>query len=140
MCNGCTKSATVAHLVQQLHPRCCLVQIVGVSTNVQFLDDLAGHTEFARGHVHTGFIEQHKGGLFPPRPPLSHPHLCQAVAALLLTERDRFQAAAARGNGEWLGSDGLLGNDKLLGIDELLSCDGLLGNDGLLGSDRLLQR
>ena len=36
-----------------------LFQIVGLATNTKFLDDLAGHREFEKANVHTGFIDQH---------------------------------------------------------------------------------
>ena len=34
-------------------------QIVGLATNTKFLDDLAGHQEFEKAKVHTGFIDQY---------------------------------------------------------------------------------
>ena len=40
------------------------VQVVGPSTNVKFLKDLASHPAFIRGEVETGFIQ-----VRPPRPP-----------------------------------------------------------------------
>ena len=62
-----------------------LFQIVGLNTNIRFLDSLAGHAEFAAGNVHTGFIEQHYSDLFPRRT-LSDPTLCKAALALILKE------------------------------------------------------
>ena len=62
-----------------------LFQIVGLNTNIRFLDSLAGHAEFAAGNVHTGFIEQHYSDLFPQRT-LSDPILCKAALALILKE------------------------------------------------------
>ncbi len=35
-------------------------KIVGLPTNVSFLDRLAAHSSFVAGDVHTGFIEQHR--------------------------------------------------------------------------------
>jgi 3-methylcrotonyl-CoA carboxylase alpha subunit len=35
-------------------------KVVGLSTNVSFLDRLASHPSFISGDVHTGFIEQHR--------------------------------------------------------------------------------
>ena len=32
---------------------------MGLATNTKFLDDLAGHREFEKANVHTGFIDQH---------------------------------------------------------------------------------
>ena len=69
-------------LTSDLH---VLFQIVGLNTNIRFLDSLAGHAEFAAGNVHTGFIEQHYSDLFPRRT-LSDPTLCKAALALILKE------------------------------------------------------
>uniref|UniRef100_A0A1B0BPL6 Methylcrotonoyl-CoA carboxylase subunit alpha, mitochondrial n=1 Tax=Glossina palpalis gambiensis TaxID=67801 RepID=A0A1B0BPL6_9MUSC len=40
--------------------------ISGLDTNINFLIDLANHSEFRAGNVHTGFIDQHFDTLFPP--------------------------------------------------------------------------
>jgi len=60
-------------------------QIVGLNTNIQFLDDLAGHPEFQLGHVHTGFISQHIDALFPKRS-IPNDIICQAAVAIALIE------------------------------------------------------
>jgi 3-methylcrotonyl-CoA carboxylase alpha subunit len=71
-----------------------IAQIVGLGTNIRFLDDLAGHPEFQLGHVHTGFIEQYRSELFPKRA-LSSDLLCQGAIALVLLDA---QASASRFN------------------------------------------
>ena len=76
----------------------CFTQIVGLNTNIRFLDTLAGHEAFQSGDVHTGFIGQHHDDLFRPRL-LSDVTLCQAAMALVLTERDEMLRAAAASNG-----------------------------------------
>ena len=63
-------------------------QIVGLNTNIQFLDDLAGHPEFQLGHVHTGFIAQHVDDLFPKRT-IPNDVICQAAVAIALIEAQR---------------------------------------------------
>jgi len=72
---------------------------VGLNTNVQFLDDLAGHPEFGLGHVHTGFIDEHRQALFPGPRSLSDETLCQAVAALLLSEATQSTSSSTMSNG-----------------------------------------
>lgn len=57
--------------------------IVGVNTNIQFLDDLARNKNFVDGHVHTGFIEQHLNELFPTRHP-SIKTICKAALLIQL--------------------------------------------------------
>ena len=76
----------------------CFTQIVGLNTNIRFLDTLAGHDAFQSGDVHTGFIGQHYDDLFRPRL-LSDVTLCQAAMALVLTERGEMLQAAADSNG-----------------------------------------
>ncbi|GAB6018588.1 Methylcrotonoyl-CoA carboxylase subunit alpha, mitochondrial, variant 2 [Chamberlinius hualienensis] len=67
--------------------RHCLSQyhIAGLSTNINFLLDLAGHPEFQQGHVHTDFIPQFNKDLFTEKPIDDH-LLCQAVLAISLNE------------------------------------------------------
>ncbi|XP_036377034.1 methylcrotonoyl-CoA carboxylase subunit alpha, mitochondrial [Megalops cyprinoides] len=77
--------------------RYCLRQynIVGLSTNIDFLLSLSGHPEFEAGNVHTSFIAQHHSELFPaPRAP-SREVVCQAALGLLLRERAHTQEFGA---------------------------------------------
>ncbi|XP_013911730.1 PREDICTED: methylcrotonoyl-CoA carboxylase subunit alpha, mitochondrial-like [Thamnophis sirtalis] len=69
--------------------RYCLQQynIVGLSTNVDFLLNLSAHPEFEAGNVHTNFIPQHHSELFPPKPSISKVTLCQAALGLILKEK-----------------------------------------------------
>ncbi|KAM3835263.1 methylcrotonoyl-CoA carboxylase subunit alpha, mitochondrial [Vipera latastei] len=68
--------------------RYCLQQynIVGLSTNVDFLLNLSAHPDFEAGKVHTNFIPQHHSELFPPKRPISKVALCQAALGLILKE------------------------------------------------------
>ncbi len=43
------------------------VELTGVTTNIEFLQALAGDPAFARAEVDTGFIERHRDRLFAPR-------------------------------------------------------------------------
>ncbi|XP_041032877.1 methylcrotonoyl-CoA carboxylase subunit alpha, mitochondrial isoform X2 [Carcharodon carcharias] len=67
----------------------CLRQynIVGLNTNIDFLLNLAAHSEFEAGNVHTDFIPQHYNGLFPAKEATNKDVLCQAALALILHER-----------------------------------------------------
>ena len=49
--------------------RSCLAEfnVDGLSTNVDFLMDLAGHEAFVKGEVDTDFIPRHFDSLFPAR-------------------------------------------------------------------------
>ncbi|KAJ7324728.1 hypothetical protein JRQ81_017748 [Phrynocephalus forsythii] len=69
--------------------RYCLQQynIVGLSTNVDFLLNLSGHPDFAAGRIHTNFIPQHYDQLFPPKEAISQVALCQAALGLIMRER-----------------------------------------------------
>jgi len=62
-------------------------QIVGLNTNIQFLDNLAGHPEFQHGHVHTGFIAQHNDALFPKRL-IPNDIVCQAALGIALLQAE----------------------------------------------------
>ncbi|XP_071492731.1 methylcrotonoyl-CoA carboxylase subunit alpha, mitochondrial-like [Diadema antillarum] len=66
-------------------------QIVGLKTNIRFLDDLAKHPEFKEGNVHTDFIPQHERELFPEKGALDDHTLCRAVLALVLFEQKSSQ-------------------------------------------------
>ncbi|KAL9891233.1 methylcrotonoyl-CoA carboxylase 1 isoform 1-T1 [Glossina fuscipes fuscipes] len=64
--------------------------ISGLDTNINFLIDLANHSEFRAGNVHTGFIDQHFDTLFPPMK-INDTDLCKAALSLLLNELQAFQ-------------------------------------------------
>lgn len=63
------------------------LQIVGLSTNIDFLLSLSGHPAFEAGDVHTSFIPQHYNELFPPKKGISNQMLCQAALGLILKEQ-----------------------------------------------------
>ena len=62
-------------------------EIVGPSTNIEFLSQLASHPSFAAGDVHTAFIGQHHDQLFPPIPEPTAHALAQAALALDIGDR-----------------------------------------------------
>ncbi|XP_019388328.1 PREDICTED: methylcrotonoyl-CoA carboxylase subunit alpha, mitochondrial [Crocodylus porosus] len=61
--------------------------IVGLSTNIDFLLSLSGHSQFEAGNVHTNFIPQHHDELFPSRKATHNEVLCQAALGLILKEK-----------------------------------------------------
>jgi 3-methylcrotonyl-CoA carboxylase alpha subunit len=68
-------------------------RVVGVTTNVAFLQRLLAHPAFAAARLDTGLIARHQADLFPPATPPSATTL--AVAALAEISRLRAAAAAA---------------------------------------------
>ncbi|XP_009320012.1 PREDICTED: methylcrotonoyl-CoA carboxylase subunit alpha, mitochondrial [Pygoscelis adeliae] len=61
--------------------------IVGLSTNIDFLLSLSGHPQFEAGNVHTNFIPQHHDELFPTKKATPHEVMCQAALGLILKEK-----------------------------------------------------
>uniref|UniRef100_A0A8B9I593 Methylcrotonoyl-CoA carboxylase subunit alpha, mitochondrial n=1 Tax=Anser brachyrhynchus TaxID=132585 RepID=A0A8B9I593_9AVES len=61
--------------------------IVGLSTNIDFLLSLSGHPQFEAGNVHTNFIPQHHDELFPAKKATRHEVVCQAALGLILKEK-----------------------------------------------------
>ncbi|WWC92311.1 acetyl-CoA carboxylase, biotin carboxylase subunit [Kwoniella dendrophila CBS 6074] len=72
-------------------------QVVGPSTNIEFLKSVAGHEVFAAGPVETSFIPTYQNELFPAR---QIPDEVLAQAAVYLTLR-REKAHRSLGNGPW---------------------------------------
>ncbi len=67
--------------------------VLGVRTNLPRLQAVVEHPEFARGALHTGFIEEHLGSAAtPPRPPLA----AVAAAAAVLGSRPPQEARSGR--------------------------------------------
>ncbi len=77
-----------------------LCQIVGLSTNIDFLLSLSGHPEFEAGNVSTSFIPQHYADLFPTPGMPSGEAICQAALGLLLQERKHTQEFTQTSTGE----------------------------------------
>ena len=75
-----------------------LFQIVGLNTNIRFLDDLAAHRRFVSGDVNTGFIDEFYDELFPART-LANTVLCQGALAMMLIETQACREAALASNG-----------------------------------------
>ncbi len=59
-------------------------EVVGVTTNAALLQALCSHPAFVGGEVDTGFIERHRGELFPKAAPADDKTLAVATLARLL--------------------------------------------------------
>lgn len=63
--------------------------VVGLSTNLNFLINLASHTEFEKGNVNTDFIQDYYKELFPEKKLLSSDLLARASISLLLLDQNK---------------------------------------------------
>jgi 3-methylcrotonyl-CoA carboxylase alpha subunit len=70
-------------------------EIVGVATNVAFLQRVIAHEAFATGNVDTGLIARNHAALFPPPSPLPDDALL-AIALAEIGSLNAARAAAAR--------------------------------------------
>jgi len=74
-------------------------EIVGVATNVAFLQRVVAHEAFASGNVDTGLIARHQAALFAAPAPASADTLLAATLAEIRT-LVALRAAAARASGD----------------------------------------
>ena len=100
-------------------------EIVGVTTNLGFLAQIAGHANFADAKLDTGFIDRHLADLVPA--PRATPQRILALAALaVLLERadeaGQTARASADGGSPWHSVAGWRLNDD--GHDEIKFIDG----------------
>jgi len=87
-----------AGAVRRLQGALADCQVVGVTTNLEFLASIAAHPEFVAGPVDTGFVPRHGDELLPSAQPAGERTLALACLAVLLQRsRDAAQAAAASG-------------------------------------------
>ena len=61
-----SNNGSFAELVRKTYRALCEFSVEGVTTNLNFLQNLLRHPEFEAGHVHTRFIEEHIGELATP--------------------------------------------------------------------------
>ncbi len=72
-------------------------QVVGVTTNLDFLATVAAHPRYAAGDVDTGFIDRHREELVTPAAPATDAVLALASLDVLLRRRAEAERAAAAG-------------------------------------------
>jgi len=89
---GEDRAAACAQLLGAL--RDC--EVVGVATNIAFLERVVAHEAFASGRVDTGLIERNRDALFPAPAPASRRALLAAAAAEHARLAAGMRAAAAR--------------------------------------------
>ncbi|RPB05248.1 3-methylcrotonyl-CoA carboxylase subunit alpha [Choiromyces venosus 120613-1] len=82
-------------------------EVVGLSTNIEFLKKLAAHPAFIAGDVETGFIDKHRSSLFAiePTPPEVYAQAAMSVILngnILQTPTDPFSV--------WGGNIGFIGS------------------------------
>lgn len=84
-------------------------QVVGVTTNTNFLTTVAAHPSFVAGNFDTGFIERHHDELFPEAAPASDLVLALACLDVLQRRKAEVSAGACRSldpHSPWHGADG----------------------------------
>ena len=67
--------------------------LLGCATNAAFLDRLLAHPVFARGEIHTGFLDAHPE--LTANPPIDSGAIIALLAAATLSHRQVFDAATA---------------------------------------------
>ena len=119
---GVDRNAALANMAAAL----AAYRVVGLSTNIAFLQRLIGGAAFSGADLDTGLIERHHAALFPPSAAAPLPVLALAAAALLREENRRRTAAAnapdvpaapaapaARLGDPWSATDGWRLHDRL---------------------------
>jgi len=71
-------------------------QVVGVTTNLDFLATIAAHPRYADGSIDTGFVDRNRDRLIAPLTPLSDTVLALASLDVLVRRAAAAAAAAAR--------------------------------------------
>jgi 3-methylcrotonyl-CoA carboxylase alpha subunit len=93
--------ATRAGALRRLRLALAEYQVVGVTTNIDFLSAVAAHPAFASGALDTGFIERHRAVLFPETCAASDQVLALACLHVLLRRSDEAEKAAAASCDRW---------------------------------------
>ena len=95
--------------------------LLGVTTNLAFLERVVRHPAFLAGDTDTAFIERHHDALIPPQSELPIEALVAAAGRVLLDERG---AAAARASSPWNDTGGWRLNRPSRRHMEFLRADG----------------
>lgn len=78
--------------LMKLHTCLSQYNIDGLSSNVNFLMDLASHPAFMKGEVDTDFIPRHYDSLFPKKT-VTDEKICEAALAVILNEKKQVKIA-----------------------------------------------
>jgi 3-methylcrotonyl-CoA carboxylase alpha subunit len=95
--------------------------ILGVKTNLAFLERVVTHPAFVAGNTDTGFIERHRAELLPTAGDVPIEALVSAAARVFLDEQ---QAAAAAPPSPWNDTGGWRLNQPAMRTMELKRADG----------------
>ncbi len=88
-----------AEALRQMRQALAECQVVGVATNVAFLQRVVAHDAFASGHVDTGLIERYREALLPVAgPPSAHALVLAAVAEYLRMSKAGRDRAGSSGD------------------------------------------
>jgi 3-methylcrotonyl-CoA carboxylase alpha subunit len=93
--------ATRAGALRRLRAALAEYQVVGVTTNIEFLAAVAAHPAFAAGDLDTGFIERHRTVLFPETSGVSDRVLALAGLHVLLRRTAEAEKTAAASHDRW---------------------------------------
>ncbi len=93
--------ATRTGALRRLRSALAEYQVVGVTTNIEFLAAVAAHPAFAAGDFDTGFIERHRAVLFPESTPASDQVLGLACLDVLLRRSAEAEKAAVASCDRW---------------------------------------
>jgi 3-methylcrotonyl-CoA carboxylase alpha subunit len=93
--------ATRTGALRRLRAALADYQVVGVTTNIDFLSAVAAHPAFAAGDLDTGFIERHRAVLFPETCAASDQVLALASLHVLLRRSDEAERAATASCDRW---------------------------------------
>ncbi len=88
---GQDRAQALARMAQALRE----FEVVGLHTNLAFLERLVTSVPFSSADLDTGLIERHQDSLFAPFPALPIAAVALAAAALLAREAEQQNAAAA---------------------------------------------
>ncbi|MFM2420801.1 MAG: hypothetical protein RL385_5524 [Pseudomonadota bacterium] len=116
--HGPTRAAARALLVRALGS----VEVAGIATNLGFLRRVVAHEAFARGEVHTAFLDQHAAALCAPSRERERELHALAAACILLARRaepSNHPFAISDGFQPWIAPEHVLRLD-IRGREEVL--------------------
>ncbi len=89
-----------AESIERMRAALARTAVLGVVTNLSRLQAILGHPAFARGELHTGFLDEHLADFIRPQPPLPEA-LTAAIAALQRSRPSSKGPAAATAADPW---------------------------------------
>jgi 3-methylcrotonyl-CoA carboxylase alpha subunit len=104
---GKDRDTALSHMAQAL----AQYQIVGLASNIGFLQRLVASKPFAGADLDTGLIERHRASLFPPLQ--AAPMAAVALATMALVQQEEQLAQSERPNDPWSHASGWRLNAEL---------------------------